>query len=76
MSLNDSVAHFCLSTCLRSAHCPSDNVADPGAMLTAVSPIQHTGDPHMVNSPLFSSANLEDVYKKTSEFHINSYLVS
>lgn len=74
MSLNDPVPHFCLSTFLRSPHCPSSNAVDPGAMLAAVNRIQHTCAPHMVNSPLFSTANLEDLHTKIFVLHINSYL--
>lgn len=47
MSANAAVAHFCRG----SQHASADNVADPAATLITASQIQHTGSPHMVNSP-------------------------
>jgi hypothetical protein len=57
MSAYAALARFCL----RSQNSSADNVADPAEVLTTVSPIQHTGAPHMVSNPWFSSADLQVV---------------
>jgi len=47
MSANAAVARSCQG----SQHVSADNVADPVAILTTASQIQHIGSPHMANNP-------------------------